>query len=64
MVKNPATLAQTMRRRILFTGESGVLSTTGPVALGGAFATGGVGAAGLAGGVAGTAGVSVVLGRS
>src|SRR5687768_4858788 len=48
--RNPATLAQTMRRRTLLTGGSGVLSTSGPpagglaaTALGGAFATAAVG---------------------
>jgi hypothetical protein len=43
VVKNPATLAQTIRRRILFTGE-GALSTTAP----GGGATGRAAAAGKA----------------
>src|SRR5215210_5720325 len=33
VARNPAMLAQMMRRRILLTGGSGVLSTTAPVAL-------------------------------
>lgn len=46
VVKNPATVAQTIRLRILFTGGSDLLSTTGPAggrAAGGAFFTGGAG---------------------
>ena len=53
VVKNPATLAQTMRRRILFTGGSGVLSTkaaggfvAGLAVAGGALTTGAAGGAG------------------
>ena len=45
VVRKPATLAQTILRRILLTGGSGVLSTTAP-ARGGAFAAGGTGFAG------------------
>ena len=37
-------LAQTIRRRILLTGGSGVLSTTAPLGLGGTFAAAGIGA--------------------
>lgn len=51
VVKNPATLAQTIRRRILFTGE-GALSTTAP----GGGATGRAAAAGKA--VLGAGGVA------
>lgn len=67
MTRNPATLAQTIRRRILLTGGSGELST---IFAGGVFATGGsdgfVGAA-VAGGAPaatvspGVAGVEVLL---
>jgi hypothetical protein len=42
VVRNPTTLAQTILRRILLTGGSGVLSTTAP-ARGGAFAVAGSG---------------------
>jgi len=42
VIRNPATLAQTILRRILLTGGSGVLSTTAPAG-GGAFAAGGSG---------------------
>ena len=57
VVRNPTMLAQTIRRRILFTGGSGVLSTTAPTGFaalavtaraGGAAAGGGPGAAGPA----------------
>src|ERR1051325_9517180 len=57
VVRKPAILAQTMRRRILLTGESGALSTTAPTGFaavagtaraGGAAAGGGPGAAGPA----------------
>src|SRR6266566_3648268 len=47
VVRNPATLAQTIRRRILLTGGSGLLSTISPIAFGVGFA-----AAGVAGGFA------------
>ena len=42
VVRKPATLAQTIRRLILLTGGSGVLSTTAPGALDTGFAAGGV----------------------
>jgi len=53
VVRNPTTLAQTMRRRILFTGGSGVLSTiaaggfvAGFAVSGGVLTTGAVGGGG------------------
>src|SRR6185295_1419883 len=51
VVRNPATLAQTIRRRILLTGGSGVLSTTAPGAFGGVLlaASAGFAAAGVPG---------------
>jgi len=54
VVRNPATLAQTIRRRILLTGESSVLSTTAP----GAFETDFIGGA-----TAGLAGAAVRAGN-
>ena len=63
VVRKPATLAQTILRRILFTGGSPALSTTGPLEVAGAAATGaaGFGAAGRAGGgAAGLSGLAVV----
>ena len=50
MIKNPATEAQTIRRRILLTGGSGALSTTAPTALGAGLAAGGDVFAGTEGG--------------
>jgi hypothetical protein len=47
VTRNPVILAQTILRRILFTGGSGVLSTTGPA--GGVFAAGGKGGFTVAG---------------
>ena len=49
VVRKPATLAQTIRRLILLTGGSGVLSTTAPGALVAGFAVGGA-AVGFTGG--------------
>lgn len=43
VVRKPTTLAQTIRRRILLTGGSGVLSTTAPAGLDTVFAAGGSG---------------------
>ena len=43
VVRNPTMLAQTILRRILLTGASGVLSTTAPTGRGAAFAAGGKG---------------------
>ena len=54
VVRNPATVAQTIRRRILLTGGSGALSTTAPGAFGAGFAAGG------GAGFAGTVGDEVV----
>jgi hypothetical protein len=57
VVKNPATLYQTIRRRVLLTGGSGVDSTT-TAGLAAALATG-VAAPRAGGGIGGPAGFSV-----
>ena len=43
VARKPTTVAQTIRRRILFTAGSGALSTTAPAGRGAAFAAGGNG---------------------
>src|SRR6185437_2062871 len=58
VVKNPAMLHQTMRRRVLFTGGSGTDSTT-TAGLAAAFGTG-VAAPRAGGGIGGPAGFSVL----
>ena len=65
VVRNPAMLAQTIRRRILLTGGSVALSTTGPAGTGAAtLEGGGFGAAGRAGGATGLSGLEVVVAGS
>lgn len=59
VVRKPTTLAQTMRRRILFTGGSGVLSTTAP----GGFVAGFVDAGAAVTGAAGRGGATGALSR-
>ena len=62
VVRNPAMLAQTILRRILLTGGSVVLSTTGPAgtAVAAGRGEGGWGAAGRVGGGTGLSGLEVV----
>jgi hypothetical protein len=43
VARKPTMLVQTIRRRILFTGGSGVLSTTAPAGFGAALAVAGSG---------------------
>ncbi len=59
MVRNPATLAHTILRRILFTGGSGALSTTAPAGWGAVFAAGGNGRFAGAGSGAGSPAATV-----